>query len=469
MPPPAVPDPTRDDWLRLIGGEIGLADLRTRTLDGIVLDPIFARTQENPLHGRADPAIWDISCLHAGDDPVLVQAAIADDIAGGATSIALKLATPGEFGLAPRYQAITAALAGVAIEHTEISFASGDQYFGAAQVLMALWEKTGRHPADLRAGLHADPLGALARTGALEAGLWPSLELLGQFVATNILPWPEVRLLLADGTLYHDAGASEAQELAAMLATVIEYLRVLDFEGVSGEELFPHLTVGLAADADLFSTIAKLRAARLLLARLADTIKGTTGVHRIKLWVTTSQRMLTIRAVHGNILRNSIAAIGAVLGGADAITVLPHTWVAGRPDAGAQRLARNTHLLMAEESGLARVLDPGAGSGHIAALTDALARRAWVLFQEIEESGGMARSLLDGSVQEGIASTAARREKALIEGELAITGVTSFAADESLLAIAPHPMPAPIERAETRVPALPVRRVSAAFETKEST
>lgn len=462
------PAATRDDWLRLIGGEAGLAALRTATLDRIVIDPLAPAIVDAPRAERADAKGWDLRPLHAAADPAAMRAAIAQDSAGGATSIAIKLATPGDFGLAPRYDAITAALQGVDIGHTEISLLPGDQYFGAAQVLLALWEQTGQHPASLRASLNADPLGTLARTGALEAGLWPSLELLGQFVATNMLPWPDVRLLLADGGLYHDAGASEAQELAAMLATVVEYLRVLDFEGVAADEVFPHLTVGLAADADLFATIAKLRAARLLLARLAGTLKAEAAVGRIRLWVTTSQRMLTQRAVHTNVLRNSIAVLGACVGGADIVTVLPHTWALGQPDAAARRLARNTPVLLAEECGLAHVLDPGSGSAHIAALTQALARRAWELFQEIEEAGGMARALLGGKVQEGIAGTVARRQKDLAEGRLAVTGVTAFAASDQPPKVIPHPPPAPIERAETRIAALPVRRLTADLETPET-
>jgi methylmalonyl-CoA mutase len=467
MPTPQKPFAAKDDWLRLIGGEAGLAALRSQTLDGLVLEPLAPRADQPEFLARSNAKAWDIRPLHALASPTATRAAIADDLAGGATSVAIKLATPGDFGLAPRYDAITAALEGVPLDKVEVSLMSGDQYFGAAQVLSALWDQTGRPAASLRAGLHADPLGTLARTGALEAGLWPSLEVLGKFTAVNMMQWPDVRLLLADGTLYHDAGASEAQELAAMLATVVEYLRVLDFEGWKARDVFRQLTVGLAADADLFATIAKLRAARQLLAQLDSSLGANGAANRIKLWVTTSRRMLTARAVHANVLRNSIAALGAVAGGADAITVLPHTWAVGAPDAAARRLARNTHHLMAEECGLARVLDPGAGSGHIAALTDAMAQKAWALFQEIEAAGGMARALLSGKVQRDVAEMAARREAEVAGGKRAITGITAFAAVETGVSAVPHPAPAPIERAETRVPALPVRRLSAALETQE--
>ena len=451
-----------DRWLRAIGGAARLGALQHQTLDGIAISPLSGPAAIAGRYARAETAAWDIRALHGAGDPALMKKAIAEDLADGATSIAIKLATPGDFGLPPRYDAIATALQGVPLNQVDVTLLCGDQYFGAAQTMLALFEATGRSGYELRAGVLADPLGTLARTGALETGLWPALELLGQFVAANVEPWPHVRLLLADAALYHDAGASEAQELAAMLATVVEYARVLDFDGVTAADLFAHVTIKLAADCDQFATIAKLRAARAVIARLADSLGVPDAAGEVRLWAVTSQRMLTARALHTNVLRNSIAAFSAAIGGADAITVLPHDWAVGAASAYSRRLARNTHLLLARESGLARVLDPGAGSGSIEALTDALARRAWALFQEIEAGGGMAKALLAGRIQTAIVEMAARREKLLADGELTITSVTAFAA--SIDAAEPtcaHPDVAPIERAETRVPALPVRRLSA--------
>ena len=456
---------TYEDWLRAIGGAASALPAHT-TYDGIRVEPLSPRAAAAPLLTRANAASWDIRQLHAAADPAAVNAAIHDDIAGGATSIALQLATPGQPGLPPRYDAIAAALEGVPLERVDVCFAAGDQYLGAAQCLMALWEATGRPGPDMRGAIHADPLGTLAVSGALEAGLWPALELLGSFASTNIDPWPNVRLLLADGAPYHDAGASEAQELGAMLATAVEYLRALSFEHVPVDRVLPHLTLGLAADADLFATIAKLRAARLLIGRVAEASGAGDAAGAIDLWARTSQRMLTVKAPHTNTLRNTIAALGAALGGADAITVRPHTHALGASDPGARRLARSTHLLLKDESSIARVLDPAAGSGTVAALTQALAERAWTLFQEIEAAGGMAKSLLSGKVQAGIAKTAAARAKDAASGTLVITGVTAYAVTgEATQIVTSHPPAAPIEQAGTRIPPMPVLRLSEPFET----
>ncbi len=444
------PPVSRADWLRLAGA----AGKRSyRTYDGIEIEPIPAHAPDAApsILARANPKGWDVRTLHSGSDPKATRKAIADDLAAGATSIVLQLATPGQFGLAPRYDAIAAGLEGVPLDRLAVCFAAGDQYFGAAQCLLSIWDASGRPAASARGAIHADPLGTLARTGALESGLWPALELLGQFVDSSMVSWPHVRLLLADGALYHDAGASEAQELAAMLATVVEYLRVMSFESISAAAVLPHFSVRLAADSDLFLTIAKLRAARVLLTRVAEACGAGGQDERIELWAITSQRMLTVSAPHKNILRNCIAALGAAVGGADSITIVPPTYASGVPDAAARRLAATTQALMAEESGLARVFDPGAGAPQVESLTDALARRAWTLFQEIEAGGGMARALLKGSVQAGIASTAARRA-ADRQG-----GADAPEAGDGL-AQPPHPPIAPIERAETRIPPLTFAR-----------
>jgi methylmalonyl-CoA mutase len=125
-------------------------------------------------------------------------------------------------------------------------------------------------------------------------------------------------------------------------------------------------------------------------------------------------------------LRTTIACATAAMGGAHAITVLPLTWAIGRPDAFARRMARNTHLVLQEESGLGRVVDPAGGSFAIETLTTELAAKAWKLFQDIEAAGGMAAALVSGRVQDDIAKVAQTRRKQLATGRLEMTGVSAF-------------------------------------------
>src|SRR5262249_3466358 len=195
-------------------------------------------------------------------------------------------------------------------------------------------------------------------------------------------------------------------ELAAMLATLVAYLRACETAGFAARAAFDKIAFALAADADLFLSIAKLRAARALLARVAEACGAATSAQHMHVTATTRERMLARRDPWVNMLRTTMACAGAAFGGADAIGVLPFTWALGKPDRFALRIARNTHLVLQEESALGRVRDPAHGAFFIEKLTADLAEKAWGLFQAIEARGGMARALESGFVQEQISVVA---------------------------------------------------------------
>ena len=179
---------------------------------------------------------------------------------------------------------------------------------------------------------------------------------------------------VADGRVIHAAGGSEAQELAFALASALAYLRALEAAGISLATARDAIYFRLSADADQFLTMAKFRAARKLWAQV-QTASGLSPEPGM-ITAETAWRMLTRRDPYVNILRNTIAVTAAGFGGADAVTVLPHTAPLGLPDSLARRIARNTQLLLLEESNLARVADPAAGSGALEALTQRLCTAA---------------------------------------------------------------------------------------------
>ena len=213
-----------------------------------------------------------------------------------------------------------------------------------------------------------------------------------------------------------------------MLASAVAYLRTAEAHGVAPGDAAPRIGLELAADADLFLTVAKLRAARLLWARVLEA-SGVTGA-RVRLDVQTSARMMMPADVHTNMLRTTAAALGAGIGGADAVTVLPFTHALGRPDGFARRIARNTQIILRDESFIGAVRDPGAGSGAIEHLTQSLCETAWALFQEIEAAGGAMDALRQGLVQGWIADACADRDAALAEDRLQLVGATHFRNDD---------------------------------------
>ncbi len=294
-----------------------------------------------------------------------------------------------------------------------------------ARAMVAIWEAAGVAPAARRGAFNFDPIGVLAATGTLAATPETALAAAADLVA-EMQGTAGVTALLADGRPYHEAGASEAQELAAMLSTLVAYLRACEGKGLVPSLALENIAIGLAADADLFGTIAKLRAARRLVLRVAEACGATRAGAAVHFNVTTSERMLAPRDPWVNILRTATATAGAAFGGASAITVLPYSWALGRPDAFARRVARNTHLVLQEESSLSRVADPAGGSYYVEKLSADVAEAAWAQFQAIEAQGGIVAALKAGKLQGDIAKTAADRAKRIATGREALTGVSAF-------------------------------------------
>lgn len=200
-----------------------------------------------------------------------------------------------------------------------------------------------------------------------------------------------------------------------------------------------------AATADQFLTIAKLRAARRLWARVAEA-SGAPAAGAQRQHAVSSPVMMTRRDPWVNMLRTTLATLGAGVGGADSVTVLPFDHALGLPDAFARRIARNTSTILMEESHLARVIDPAGGSWYVERLTDELASAAWAFFQETERAGGLPAALRSGTVAERLAATWAARSAKLARRKEPITGVSEF----------PQPGERPVERHSrpTRTPVL---------------
>jgi methylmalonyl-CoA mutase len=480
---------TSADWMALVAKVLRGSEDEKRhvsyTVDGLAIQPLYTQNEALPNSSHALPGVapftrgtkapgrhsgWDIRQIHAETDPAKANAAILDDLAGGATSIQLQIAAPGWFGLPYGEEALAGTLENVNLNVYPVSLLAGEYTYDAAGSLMALWNSH-RIIEQARVGaFNADPLGTLALTGALYHPLDRSLEIAAQF-AIDCLSMPSVTALKADGHYYHAAGASEAQELACVLATVVAYLRVMESMGVAPETALPKIAVNLAVDADQFLGIAKLRAARQLVWRVADGCGAGGAAARVAFSAETSFRMMAQRDPWVNILRTTMACASAAIAGADAITVLPMTWALGKPDAFARRIARNTHLVLMEESGLGRVLDPAGGSWAVEKLTSDLANKAWQNFQTIESKGGMGAALTASFIQEEIAKVAEARAKQIATTALELTGTSAFPflGDDGVQV---DPWPSELLSADlngARIKPLCVRRLAEPFEKLRDT
>jgi methylmalonyl-CoA mutase len=475
------PTATVEQWRALVDKALKGADfekrLVSRTADGLKINPLYTRGDAlqgtvdmvpgSPPYTRGTKAVapglgWDIRTFHIERDPKAANKAILEDLEGGVTSIGLQF---GGYGLPPTQEAVATALDGVLLDVCPIIAVAGEGFFDAAIALNAVWEARGVKASERQGSFGADPLGTLAMTGRLSEPVETSLaRAVALMKATEASPG--VQAMTADGVVAHVAGASEAQELACMLATLVAYLRAAEQAGIPPAQALPKINVALAADIDEFSTIAKLRAARRLIWRVADASGASDAAARVKLNCPTSYRMMAKRDPWTNILRTTIACTGAALGGADAIVVLPFTFALGKPDAFARRVARNIQIVCQEESHLGRVTDPAGGSWYVENLTEDMAKKAWEIFQDIEARGGMLEGLKSGFIQEMIAKTSETRAKSIATVRQELTGVSAFPilGDDGV-----HTEPWPAPSAAAGTPAITVKpmaphRLGEAFE-----
>jgi methylmalonyl-CoA mutase len=426
------PPATYDDWRKLVDGVLKGAPFEKlvgKTSDGLRIDPIYRRAPDSaPIAGRAAAAPWQIMQRIDHPDAAKANVQALHDLENGADGLTLVFAGAHGaygFGLEPAAEAIEKILDGVFIDAgISIELQVGPQSRLAAIHLAEFVRRKGVSPAacDVRFGL--DPIGACAVWGSSPYA-WPVIvpALTGAIKGLAAVGF-RGPFAVADGRVIHDAGGSEAQELAFVLAAGVAYLRAIEGAGIALEEARSMVYARLSADADQFLTMAKFRALRLLWAR----IEQACGLEPKPLFIAadTAWRMLTQRDPYVNMLRATMATFSAGLGGAASINVLPHTLALGLPDPFARRVARNTQLVLLEESNLAKVSDPAAGSGGIEALTQQLCEAAWQLFQETEKAGGLFASLEQNLIQRQVMATRAAREANIARRKEVLTGASEF-------------------------------------------
>ena len=428
--------PTEEaEWRKLVEAALKGASFDKRlvshTYDGLRIEPLYPRRAgATPVAGRAAGAPWAVMQRVDHPDPAVANKQALDDLENGATGLTLVFAgAPPARGygvVADTVDKLDRVLTGVMVNLIPLRIETAP--FGGRPVAMQIVDLVSRRkldPSALAIDFGLDPLGDMARSGGALLP-WPQLSERAGGTAKDLAAkgFAKARFLRADGRAVHEAGGSEAQELAFVLAAGVAYLRLLEAAGFTLEDAQRRLTLLMAADADEFLTIAKFRALRKLWARIEEACGLTPKPAYVA--AETAWRMMTQRDPYVNMLRITIAVTAAGVGGTDSVTALPHTTALGLPDAFARRVARNTQLILLEESNLYRVSDPAAGSGGIEALTGELVQAAWALFQEIESAGGGAAALEKGLLQTQVAAVRAERQKTIARRKDALTGASDY-------------------------------------------
>jgi methylmalonyl-CoA mutase len=330
-------------------------------------------------------------------------------------------------------------LDGVFLDLVPVVLDAGDDYAAASDALLALL--TGLDN-DQRSRLSVD-LGADPLTAPLSGRPAPSVADVVA-VAGKVTAYDGgVRAITVDGPAFHNLGASASWELAAVTAAAVSYLRLLADGGFASRDALRQISFRFAADDDQFMTIAKLRAARQLWARVAE-VAGEPDSGAARLHAVTSLPMMAQRDPWVNMLRTTVAAFSAGVGGADTVLVHPFDVAIpggfpGSSPSFARRIARNTQLLLLEESHIGRVLDPAGGSFFVEDLTKSLAEQAWKRFQDIESRGGFEAAR--DYVLDRINEVADRRADDIAHRRTALTGVNEY----PNLAEPPLPQGEPLE------------------------
>jgi methylmalonyl-CoA mutase len=410
---------TEADWRALVDktlGEAPFSSLEKVTAEGLAIEPLYAAADQAQAPTRAvsvDRA-WEVATLTAHPDPARANAEILADLRGGAAGAIVRIDPTGKTGVAVGSAAdLARVLDEIILEFAPVALDAGFLGPAAADWLGAAAKAS---PTAL-VRFHLDPLSAYAEGGAspgpIEAHLISAATVAVRLAET----YPQAGLFLASGRVVHEAGGGEAGEIAFAAASAIAYAKALVRAGLPMGEALARITLGLSADADYFLTIAKLRAARAVWARIAQACEADTAA---RIEARSSRRMLTAKDAWTNMIRLTAAGFGAAVGGADTVLLGNFTDALGLPTEFARRQSRNTQLVLMEEAHIGRVADPAAGSGYVEALTHQMARAAWAEFQAIEAAGGIVAALASGQVAQNVdAALAARPESKII-------GVTAF-------------------------------------------
>ena len=260
----------------------------------------------------------------------------------------------------------------------------------------------------------------------------PSMKIVSDIIAYTTARMPKFNSISISGYHMQEAGATNVQELAYTIADGIEYVRTAIGSGMDVDKFAPRLSFFFAIGMNFFMEIAKLRAARILWATLMEKNFSPKDNRSLMLrtHTQTSGVSLTSKDPYNNIMRTTIEGLSAVLGGTQSLHTNSFDEALGLPTEFAARIARNTQLVIQEETGITNVVDPLAGSYYVESLTSELVDAAMVLINEVEEMGGMTKAVESGLPKLRIEEAAALRQAAIDRGEEVIVGVNKYQLDK---------------------------------------
>jgi methylmalonyl-CoA mutase len=420
-------------------------------LEGVRIAPLYTEAPEHLPARVASAGPFRICMRHDGVDAKADE--VAADALGGAEALWLGLvqapALLDRVSLAPLYCVFDASTSTAGVEGVDAGLRALPRTIGS------------------RFALHLDPIGARTHAHARPASLPGELAALGQVARLLTDRFPGATAVMVSTLPYHDAGADAADEIAIALSTAAAYLETLLDAGLTLDQAAGQIALQVAAGRETFLELCKLRALRTCWGKVFGAAGATTPLPLVH--AVCSSRTLSARDPWVNMLRVTTQVFSAVLGGADLVTPNAFDQSLGAPSALGRRVARNTGLVLREESSLGKVADPAGGSYFFDTLTDALAREAWRRFRAMEAEGGVVVALESGRLAARLDAAWHKRLEDIAKRKVPILGVSEFAnLGESLPRPppqTPQTQPTPHANAVPTDARLPVRSDAEAFES----
>lgn len=460
----SFPPPTYEVWRDVAEKSLKGAPfdkkVLTQTYEGITLQPMYRKADAADLtHPRTLPGFepyvrntnvagltlqsWDICQELPYSTPEQFNDAARYDLDRGQTALNLVLDRATLLGLDPdeaevgqvgqgglsiaTVNDLSKTLSAIDLEQTPVFIQANSAALPMAGLFLGLVRQRSVDTQRLRGGIEMDPLAVLVQEGTFPRSLSGAYDRMAQLVSWVKENAPHFTAITVHGQPYHNGGAHAVQELGFVLATGVEYLREMTARKLSVDEVAPHMRFSFSIGSNYFMEIAKLRAARLLWAKIVEAFGGSPEAQKMTIHGRTSSWNKTLYDPYVNMLRTTTEAFAAVIGCCDSLHVGFFDEPVRPPDEFSRRVARNTQLILQQESHLTRVIDPGGGSWYIEYLTDAVGREAWTLFQEVEAKGGMYKVLQKGFPQAQVAETAAARAKSMARRKDVVVGTNMYA------------------------------------------
>jgi len=427
------PEISTSMWEEKIKADLKGADYQKKLIwncdEGIPVKPYYRQEDLNGLaylegirnHKNLSdaPNGWTIcQNICSGKDHREVNEKIQSALEGGVQTIRIEL----EEARIPDVSMLEEVLSGIPLQETELHFRgclAADAIFAS---LCTLVTQKGTQISQLTGSLGADPLGMMAKTGIAIGGL----DNIGKLVLKVKEVSPEMKVIDVNGTLIQNSGANLVEDLAFTLAMASEYMAILIEKGVDPLTAQDALMLTLASGPKYFMEIAKLRAARVLWAKIAEAYGVEASMANIRIHSASSEWNMTLYDPHVNMLRGTTEAMSSILGGADLVTVLPYDYPNGKGTLFSNRIARNVQIILREEAYFDQVADPASGSYYIESLTDSVAEKAWNLFREVESLGGFRKAFAAGWIQEKVEVSRNKRTDRAASGQGRILGTNAY-------------------------------------------